>query len=320
MPTRRNWPGRCTQVTYLLTGGTGFIGSVVASKLVDRGEDVVLFDYEPDEERLGDVADEVTVVRGDVRRPETLARVFATHDVDRVVHLASLLGAGSELDPPLSVDINSRGTALVLDIAAAHGVEGFVNASSVAVFGYHPPAEIDDVDETSPKRPNTVYGSCKAFNEDIGRRYTEDGMTVTSLRFGSVYGPGRDAGASAFTTALIELPARGDSVTVPGVGSPNWLYVDDAAEGLIRAAETRDDGTYENYNLHGEIASIEDAADIVRDLVPGAEIETTDGGPSALPGVWMRMDTTKIQEDLGFEPQYDLRSGIEAHLAALGEA
>lgn len=305
-------------MTYLITGGTGFIGSVVASKLVDRGEDVVLFDHEPDEERLGDLAEDVTVVRGDVRRAESLARVFAAHDVDRVIHLASLLGAGSELDPPLSVDINVGGTAKVLDLAAAHGVKGIVNASSIAVFGYHDPAEVGAVDETAPKRPNTVYGSSKAFNEDIGRRYAEEDMTVTSLRFGSVYGPGRDAGASAFTTALIELPVRGEPVTVPGIGSPNWLYVDDAAGGLVHAAETRDDGTYQNYNLHGEIAEIETAADHVRDLVPGAEIETTDEEPSALPGVWMRMDTTKIREELGYEPEYALRSGIEAHLAALG--
>lgn len=316
MSTRRYGVGRCIHVTYLITGGTGFIGSVLASKLIDRGEDVVLFDYEPNEERLA-VADDVTIVRGDVRRAETLARVFADHDVDRVVHLASLLGAGSELDPPLSVDINVHGTALVLDLAAAHGVDRVVNASSVAVFGYHDPTEVADVDESSPRRPNTIYGSCKSINEDICQRYTEDGMTITSLRFGSVYGPGRDAGASAFTTALIERPTRGEPVTVPGVGSPNWLYVEDAADGLLHAAESRDDGTYENYNLHGEIGSIETAADIVKELVPAADITTTDQAPGALPGVWMRMETSKIRDELGFEPAYDLRSGIGAHLSAL---
>lgn len=306
-------------MAYLITGGTGFIGANVARQLLDRGRDVVLFDYEPDEERLGDVADDVTVVRGDVRRAESMARVFATHDVDRVIHLASLLGSGSELDPPLSIDINVHGTALLFDLAAAHGVERIVNASSVATYGYHDPDEVGDVDETSPRRPNTMYGSCKVINEDIGRRYAEEGMTVTSLRFGSVYGPGRDAGASAFTSTLVELPARGEPVTVPGVGAPNWLYVDDAAGGLVHAAETRDDGGYENYNLHGEIASLETAADYVRDLVPGADVETTAEAPSTIPGVWMRMDTTKIRDELGYEPTYDLRSGMAAHLDALGD-
>jgi len=301
-------------MTYLITGGTGFIGSNVARLLVDRDREVVLYDYEPDEDRLGDVADDVTVVRGDIRRPEHLARVFERYGVDRVIHLASLLGAGSERDPPLTMDINVRGTSLVFDLANTYGVDRFVNASSIAVYGYHDPSEVDDIDETSPRRPNTLYGSCKSINEDIGRRYAEEGMTVTSLRFGSVFGPGRDAGASAFTTALVELPAQGEPVTVPGVGAPNWLYVEDAAAGLVEAAETRDDGTYENYNLYGEITSIEAAADIVRDLVPGAEIETTNAPPEALPGVWMRMDRSKIEDELGFTPAYDLRAAIEDHL------
>lgn len=304
-------------MTYLVTGGTGFIGALVAEELVDRGRDVVLYDYEPDEARVASVADDVTIVRGDIRRAEGLARAFETHDVDRIIHLASLLGSSSESDPLLAIDVNVRGAGLVFDVAEAFGVERFVNASSIAVYGYRDPSTVPDVDEESPREPNTIYGSCKTFNEDIGRRYARGGMTVTSLRFGSVYGPGREAGASAFTSAMVEESARGNSITIPGVGAPNWLYVKDAAAALVHAAETRDGGGYENYNLMGEIATIEEAADVVRELVPGADIETTDEPPGTLPGVWVRMSTEKVREELGFAPRYDLRDGIEDHLRAI---
>jgi UDP-glucose 4-epimerase len=304
--------------TYLVTGGTGFIGAHVARQLVDRGREVVLFDVAPREDRVADVRDDVTIVRGDIRRPEQLARVFEAHDVDRVCHLASLLGSESEADPPRSIGINVEGTGYVYDLAATHGVDRVVNTSSIAVYGYHPPDAVERVTEDAPRRPNILYASCKLLNEDLGKRYAEeDGMTVSTVRFGSVFGPGRDTGASGFTTAIVENPANGDPVTVPGVGEPNWLYVEDAAAGVVHLAEEHAGGGYEDYNLASEIASLHTAADLVRDRVPDADITVTDAAPETLPGVWMRMDTAKL-EAAGFTPEYDLEAGIEAHLAALG--
>jgi len=305
--------------TYLITGGTGFIGAHVARRLVERGREVVLFDVAPREDRVADVRDDVTIVQGDIRRPEQLARVFETHDIDRVCHLASLLGAESEEDPPRSIGINVEGTSYVYDLAATHGVERFVNTSSIAVYGYHPPAAVERVTEEAPRRPNILYASCKLVNEDLGKRYAESGMTVSTVRFGSVFGPGRDTGASGFTTAIVEKPARGDPVTVPGIGEPNWVYVEDAAAGVVHLAEERGDGGYEEYNLASEIAPLRRAADLVRDRIPDADITITDAQPETLPGVWMRMDTSKL-EAAGFTPAYDLEAGIEAHLAALDTA
>lgn len=308
-------------MAYLITGGTGFVGSHAAEQLVERGRDVVLYDYAPDSDRIARFEDDVTVAQGDIRRPDKLARVFREHDIDRVIHTAYLLGGISKRDPVAATEVNGLGTTYVYDLAATFDVERVVNASSIAVYGYVDADEDVEVNENSPRNADTVYGSCKVFNEDMGRHYADEhGMTVTSMRFGSVFGAGRESGASKFASDLIEKPVRGDSVSIPGkYREPNWLYVKDAAASLVHAAEHRSDG-YDVFNVRTGIESIDSVADIVRDEIPDADIELeTELSSEFFSGNWnwVKMNVEKAERELGFTPQYTVESAVLDHIESI---
>ena len=124
----------------MITGGTGFLGSYLARHLVqEKGDtDLVLYDMYPTMSRVADIQDRVTIVQGDVLEPQELLAAMQRHDVDRVVHLAFILGgSGNHKEVPY-LRVQCMGTANVFEACRIHGVKRVVYASSVAVYGGNP--------------------------------------------------------------------------------------------------------------------------------------------------------------------------------------
>ena len=180
-------------MSIMITGGTGFLGSYLVRHLVqEKGiTDVVLYDQYPNESRIAEVRDQITVEQGNVLEPYELLRVMARYQVDRVVHLAFILGEPDQFKPVNYLNVQCMGTANVLEAARLHGVKRVVYASSVAVYG-HNPSTWTDVSEDDAPTPNTLYGACKLWGEHIADVYTNRyGLDVISLRPCSVFGLGR---------------------------------------------------------------------------------------------------------------------------------
>lgn len=302
----------------LITGGTGFLGSFVARQLVADGHDVVLYDLVPDESMIADFSADVSVVQGDIREAETLARTFEAHDVDCLIHTAALLRTTCEAKPTLAIDVNGVGTTRLLDLANVFGVERVVMASSIATYGYQRPADDLHVTEESPRLPSNLYGSCKVLNEDVGRHYADQyGTSVLALRFGTVYGPGQSRGSNAFKMALFERSLAGEPVTLEGVSmKPNWLYVRDAVDAVVRATAHDGEG-FEAVNVHSGVATIEEAGRIVEEEIPGADVTYREEPPASRPGTWPIMDLSKAEKLLGYTPTYDLRAGTRDYVETL---
>ena len=303
-------------MTTLITGGTGFIGAYAARRLAEAGHSLVLLDVAPDPSAVDDVEGDVELVRGDVRDAEAVARTVVEHDVDSVVHLAALLTRSVRRQPVRGVDVNARATARLLELGATLGVDRFVLASTVAVYGVHDPtAPAEAVTEETPLRPTNLYAACKVLSEHLGRVAAEDhDLTVTALRFGTAFGPGRETGASAFTSSLVEGPLAGEAVTVRGRGRPlNWLYVKDAARAIERAAAL-DGGGFEVLNVASDVAPVEAACEAVRAAIPSAELTVLDETPAEPPWVWPPMDTSRAERVLGFSPAFDLDAAVRDYL------
>lgn len=308
--------------TVLVTGGTGFIGSYVAADLVTEGHQVVAFDPSTDEtrlEKLG-VAGDVTVVAGDVTDPTEVVRAVGEHDVTHVVHLAALLTTAAEADPRAALEVNVEGTNNVFEAARAFPdrIERVAWASSAAV--YAPPENYDGtVTEDYLVYPDTLYGATKAYNEHQARTYHEEfGVSHVGVRPTVAYGPYRETGGSAFLVDLIEKPALGEPFAVDyGDQVIDWQYVEDVAQSLRLAAFAPEaDLSRRVYNVRGENATIREAAETVRRVIPDADIEVTDAGD--LP--WTQtLDDTAAREDLGYEPDFDLEAGIREYANVLRE-
>ena len=309
--------------TVLVTGGTGFIGSYAVADLLDRGHDVVAYDISTDTEileQLG-VAGETTVRRGDLADPTDVVRAVKETGATRIVHLGALLTTTARENPRAAAEVNIMGTNNVFEAARTldDQVERVAWASSAAV--YAPPHNYDAewVDEDELVYPDTLYGATKEYNEHQARVYHGDyGLDHVALRPTVAYGPYRETGGSAFLANIIEKPALGESYSVEyGDQAIDWQHVEDIAQAFRRAAfAPEEDLTQRVYNVRGVLATVQEAADTVRGIMPDADIEVS--GEGELP--WTQnLDMTKAREDLGYEVQYDLESGFWKYINVLRE-
>ena len=309
--------------TVLVTGGTGFLGSYVAEDLLAEGHDVVAYDLSTDDRiltKLG-VAGDVTIRRGDVTDPTDVVRAVRETGATRVVHLAALLTNAARENPRSALDVNVVGTNNVLEAARIldDQLERVAWASSVAV--YAPPDNYDAefVDEADLVYPDTLYGASKTYNEHQSRVYGEDyGVSHAGLRPTVAYGPYRETGGSAFLANIVEKPALGESFSVEyGDQVIDWQHARDIAQAFRRAAFVPEaDLRQRVYNVRGELATISEAADVVRKILPDADLEVTEGGD--LP--WTQnLDMTAAQRDLGYEVAYDLETGFRSYINTLRE-
>lgn len=230
----------------LLTGAAGFIGSQVAMRLLQRGDDVVgvdnlndYYDVALKEARLEALVAQAgfRFLKLDVSDRDGVSGLFAQEKFDRVVHLAAQAGVRYSLtNPHAYVDSNLVGFVNVLE-GCRHGqVEHLVYASSSSVYGANesmPFSVHDNVDH-----PVSLYAATKKANELMAHAYSHlYGLPTTGLRFFTVYGPwGRpDMSPFLFTRAIL----AGEPIKVFNYGKHrrDFTYVDDIVEGVVRALD-----------------------------------------------------------------------------------
>ena len=228
---------------YVVTGGAGFIGSHLTTRIGQAGHEVRVLDSlagAASRERARALASvpNVEIAEGDVRDPEACRRIL--EGAEFVLHHAAEASAlRSVEDPAGCAAVNIGGTINLLEAARAAGtVRRFVFASSCAVYGDTPGAAKHEASLTDPLSP---YASTKLAGEYFCRNFFRlHGLQTVSLRYFNVYGPGQDPdGAYAavipkFLTAL----ARGEAPVLYGDGeqSRDFIFVDDVVEANLRAA------------------------------------------------------------------------------------
>jgi UDP-glucose 4-epimerase len=303
----------------MITGGTGFLGSHLTRHLVreKQRDDVVLFDSAPALERIADVADDVTVVRGDVLEIQSLIEAMRRHDVDHVVHLAYL--AGGEIAPGQAVPyvrVQCLGTTNVFEAARIHGVRRVVNASSVAVYGKARDGSLDEDAAIYPDRP---YASCKAWGEQLTETFNGWGMQIISLRVASSMGHGRlgRAGlAQGLTEQRVNFMAAPELVALgrPALMPPDdqvcdFIHVSDTAEGFW-CALTVPEPRRHIYNLRAQQLPAREITSAIRAAVPEADVTVSDEP------IWklQLMDNTRVVQELGFRPRYTVGSAVAQYV------
>ena len=230
----------------LITGSAGFIGSTLAIRLLERGDEVIGVDNLNDyysvslkEARLdrNRTYPGYTAARVDIENRAAISQLFETHRPDRVVNLAAQAGVRYSIENPMAyVDTNLLGFANILEACRHNRVEHLVYASSSSVYGANtrmPFSVHHNVDH-----PLSLYAATKKANELMAHTYSHlYRLPTTGLLFFTVYGPwGRpDMALFKFTKAIV----AGEPIDVFNYGHHrrDFTYIDDIVEGVVRVLD-----------------------------------------------------------------------------------
>ncbi len=297
----------------LMTGGYGCIGSWVARQLVERGDDVWIFDLKEDTHRLDLLIDEgdrgrVHFEPGDVSDPSAVLgsarRVGATH----LLHLAGLQVPTCRADPILGARVNVIGTLAVFEAACTlkGQVERVVYASSAAVHGPADPDSPGPVADEARLAPLTHYGAFKVCNELNARVYWLDrGITSVGLRPWTVYGVGRDFGVTSEPTKAIKAVAAGRPYAISYGGLQDLQYAGDVAATFLRALTAPVEGA-DAFNVRGAVVPMGSFVEALREV---SGVDRVTFGDRQLP-IAPDLDDSRLEARLGPIPRTPLRDGV----------
>lgn len=298
----------------LITGGNGFIGSHLAERLIDRGEDVTLFDlhFNANSSHLS-----CAKVRGDIRHRSRVRAAVGKHDA--VFHLAAVSRvAWGQMDPYSCWRTNQLGTLNVLEACRkANPSPTLFYASSREVYGepqYLP------VDEGHPKRPLSIYGMTKLCAEWACASYADPSRSERPFRpvvfrFSNVYGSHRDLPERVIPKFMAQALRGEDIVLYGGEQVLDFTFIDDTVEGILRAYTASLNGGKhllgQQFQLvTGRGISVADLAEMIVALT-GSESRIIHRGANNFDVRMFIGDPAKSLRMLGYEARIPLEEGLK---------
>jgi UDP-glucose 4-epimerase len=333
-------------VTLLVTGGTGFVMSVLGRHWLDAdpAARLLVLDAAPLDAAavryFAPVADRLAVVVADVTRPETWRDALADADITHIVHGATVtpLSRGTALEakrepeadnPARITEVNVMGTVAVLDWARTlPRLERFIYVSSGAVYKHHGPDRPGEpLPEDGYVMPRRLYGISKLASELITERYGElFGLSTASVRPSSVYGTMDRVTASR---NFRHVPNRLAHLALDGVrrvrvntleAVGDYIHAEDVAAGIVSLLHAPS-LHYSSYNIaSGATASIGALVGWIAEKVPGFHAEIT--GPDDADilqdatlnsGMWGAYDISRIRAETGWAPR-PVREALHAYM------
>ena len=306
------------QQHHLITGGAGFIGSSLASQLLQDNQRVTVLDnFDPFYNRLIKqrnlaelkVHPNFTFHELDICDLPAL-RASLQGDYDTIIHIAAKAGVHPSVKDPIAYQlVNVLGTQHMLEIAKEKNIGQFVFASSSSVYGVNPNVPWNESEQMMPISP---YASSKLSCELLGHVYTHlYGMRFIALRFFTVYGPRQrpDLAIHKFAKKIRD----GEAIPVFGDGSSrrDYTFIEDILKGIRGAIDYRD-SKYEIINLgnHNTVSLSEMIATIEEVFGQKAIINRLPNQPGDVPQTYA--DISKAQKLLGYQPKTNFHEGIQA--------
>lgn len=304
-------------MTYLITGGAGFVGSHVAEQLLTAGKSVVIIDnfndyYDVQVKRANidrlQSHSNLTVIEGDIRDVALVNQLFEEHQITHVGHLAAMAGVRSSMTQPhLYMDVNVTGTLNLLEAAKDADVKIFVFASTSSVYGKT--QQLPFIETDTADHPLASYPASKRSAELLAHTYHHlFGMNVTVLRFFNVYGPaGRP---DMMPMRLMHASQDGTTMKIFNQGEiqRDWTYIEDTVKGFITALE-RPLG-YEVINLGcGKPISLTEFVQVIEEYSNKTIKKEFVPAPPSEPPITF-CNNEKARKLLDFSPEVDVYEGL----------
>jgi UDP-glucose 4-epimerase len=311
-----------TVMRVLVTGGAGYIGSTVARRLVETGNDVIVLDNLSQGHRAA-VPDDAAFVHGDLNNRGLIDRTLADHRPEAIMHFASHTLVGESMEEPfLYLDENVRCGVNLMKSAVEHGVDRFILSSTANLFGT--PERIP-IDEDVTVDPGSPYGESKFILERTLHWLDEtEDLSYAALRYFNAAGAagpnqGEDHDPETHLIPIVlevalgqrdKIVIFGDDYDTPdGTCVRDYVHVLDLAQAHILALNALNEES-RVYNLgNGEGYSVREVIETAR-RVTGREIPAEEGDPRPGDPPTLIASSDKIREELGWAPAHSALDDI----------
>jgi len=300
----------------LVTGGAGYVGSVLVPKLLAQGHHVKVLDlFMFGEDTLDAVKDNpnLELIKGDIRDRKLLDKSIPGSDA--VIHLACISNDPSfELDPDLGKSINYDAFSDLVDVSKDSGVRRFIYASSSSVYGIK---DDDEVTEDLALLPLTDYSKYKALCEEVLLKKREPGFVPLILRPATVCGYSPRLRLDLIVNILTNHAVNNREIKVFGAGQmrPN-IHIDDVTDLYVKSLEWPEEAIDGNvFNAGYDNQTVSEIAESVRRQV-GEDVAITTTPTDDRRSY--HISSEKIKRELGFVPRLSINDAVADLMAAFG--
>ncbi len=300
--------------TVLITGGAGYLGSILTEKLLQEGYRVKVLDnftYGSTGVKHLMKNKNIKIVKRDMRDLQIVLDTM--NDVDAVIHLAAIVGdPASQLDPQKAFETNYLATKMLVDVSKHLGVQRFLFASTCSVYGVSNGRMLK---ETSKLKPLSLYAQSKLRSESVILDSMNKHFCPTIFRMGTLFGLSERMRFDLVINLFVAQAIKKKTISIEG--GRQWrpfLHVSDAAESYILALQlpaARVRGVYNvgSENLNHQIVEL---GELVRRVIPDVRIKHK----NIVDKRDYKVSFEKIRKELGFTPKYTVIDGIrEIHHA-----
>lgn len=297
---------------FFITGGAGFIGrNLVESLLLDDHEITIYENFSnSSEEKIQTFLDQgCKLVRGDLTNSSVLESSLKDHDF--VIHLAAKIDILESIQHPLITNqVNVVGTINLLNACIKNNVKNIIGASSAAIYGN--PLTLP-VDENTIPNPVSPYGSDKISMEFYLRAFANAfNLNTISLRFFNVYGKGQSNSYAGVITKFFENIKKNEPLKIFGDGqnTRDYILINDLVAGIKLAINNIENKKGEVFNLaSGQSNSVNHLAKLFLEI-SGKKLKIIHSNSRPGDLLFSEASILKAKAELGFEPKYDLKSGL----------
>lgn len=265
---------------HLVTGGSGFVGSTIAKRLIDRGESVRVIDIW----KSDDLPDDVEFIKADINDVDAVGNAMrGVTYVHHNVALVPLSKAGQRF-----WTVNVEGTRVALEAAKKEKVRMFAHMSSSAVYGS---PDIMPITNDTPRDPIEIYGRAKKEGEDLAMRAAEEGLAVSIIRPRTIIGTGR----LGIFQILFEWIRDGANIYVIGSGNVDFqfVHVDDLSDVSIFSCLQKTPGVFNTgTNKYGTLRG--DLEALCKYAGTGSKVKSLPAG--------LTINTLKLLDKVGLSP------------------
>lgn len=309
----------------LITGGMGALGSAVARNLVGKGDTPILYDKVEDYTLVSDIKKNIIYVEADILDLSKIIAAIKEYKIDTLIHTVAVL---SKADPKVTIEVNTRSTENVLWAAKKCNLSKVVFTSSRAAYsevkGTHLAPTYNPLNEDYPiSDPMGIYGVTKVYGEQLGNQFNKlFGIDFVSLRFSNMFGPGRllknPNSPMVLPCRIIENAMLDKPFYWPRGGDQkdDYIYYDDAAEGVVLAAKVKNP-KHKVYNIGtGKSFGLRDFVAAAKKHYPEFHAEIGPGLDHVGSGfiTYSIYDISRAKEELGYNPQCDVETGVARYI------